>query len=102
MEDIELVIKIPEKLYTEYLAVQLGRGNGKTFVHTLLKAIKEGTPLPKGHGRLIDANKAIREENSKLVDFDTINTKDRSYCRYARMILNDAPTIIAPEIKKKK
>ena len=58
------------------------------------EVIKNGIPLQKGHGRLIDADKAVRKENSKLVDFEITNARDRSYCRYARIILNDAPTII--------
>jgi hypothetical protein len=37
---MEIVIKISEELYTEYVAVQLCRGNGKTITDNLLKAIK--------------------------------------------------------------
>ena len=36
--------------------------DGKTFypiTARLYKAVKDGTPLPKGHGRLIDANKLV-------------------------------------------
>jgi hypothetical protein len=53
---MKIVIDIPEELYAEYVNVQLGRGNGKSIVFKLLTAIKKGTPLPKGHGRLIDAD----------------------------------------------
>lgn len=51
---MKIVIDIPEELYTEYVSVQLSRGNGKGIVSKLLKAIKNGTPLPKRHGRIID------------------------------------------------
>ena len=91
MSDIELVIKIPEDIM-EYI-----KNNGCLSViynNEVAKAITNGTPLPKGHGRLIDADKATREENSKLVNFDISNTRDKSYCKYAKIILNGAPTII--------
>ena len=52
MSDIELVIKIPKKLACE--------GFERPFTeeekNILIKAIGNGTPLPEGHGRLIDAN----------------------------------------------
>jgi hypothetical protein len=48
---MELVINIPEKLACE--------GFERTFTeeekNVLIKAIGNGIPLPKGHGRLIDA-----------------------------------------------
>ena len=69
MADIELIIKIPEESYKnmknqvnkrDYPDMQIGR------------AIVEGTPLPKGHGRIGDLD-ALRCENA---DFDTYN----DYC----------------------
>jgi hypothetical protein len=73
MADIELVIKIPEELYTEYLYIQLGRGSGKGIVSQLLRAIKDGTPLPKGHGRLKDIDAFITKVKS-----------DREHSAYTR------------------
>ena len=53
MADIELVIKIPEEKYD---AIESDLYN--TFSAELkewgLEAIRNGSPLPKGHGRLID------------------------------------------------
>ncbi len=57
MSDIELVIKMPEKVYNHILSMQFclgGLRNGKSLLEEILKAIRTGTPLPKGHGRLID------------------------------------------------
>lgn len=52
MADVELVIKIPEEIYI-YL-----RNGGNIGASLLIEnAIKNGTPLPKGHGDLIDRNK---------------------------------------------
>lgn len=58
---MQIVIDIPEELYKEYVSVNLGKGNGKTIVYNLLKAIKNGTPLPKGHGRIADIDKVLEE-----------------------------------------
>ena len=56
---MEIVIDIPEEMYKEYISVNLGRGNGKNITYNLLNAIKKGTPLPEGHGRLIDEQHII-------------------------------------------
>lgn len=64
MEDVELVIKIPEKLYKHIMSMQLyitGRRNGKTSLAIIFAVIKNGVPLPKGHGRLIDADAVLTE-----------------------------------------
>ena len=52
MADIELVIKIPEGAY------QLLKNEGVDWLGAehILNAVANGTPLPKGHGRLIDAD----------------------------------------------
>ena len=56
MADIGLVIKIPEEIYQHYKKVwQKRRGSIPE------SCIAFGTPLPKGHGRLIDAD-YLRED----------------------------------------
>jgi len=53
MADIELVIKIPKSIYN--YVKQLG--NIPTIdTQCVANAIFDGTPPPKGHGRLIDAD----------------------------------------------
>ena len=52
MSDIELVIKIPEEIYK---ASQILEVKYEDTVQIPLEVIANGTPLPKGHGRLIDA-----------------------------------------------
>lgn len=58
MADIELLIKIPEELKNKI--DNANEDNYRTYLWwfetTLYCAIKDGTPLPKGHGRLIDEN----------------------------------------------
>lgn len=47
METVEVVIRIPEK----YIEGSLFNG-----IEKIMKAVREGTVLPKGHGKLIDSN----------------------------------------------
>lgn len=66
MADIKLVIKIDEKLYKDIysdaeIMIYGGMRSGKTLLATLLRAIRNGTPLPKGHGDLIDRNDLLAE-----------------------------------------
>jgi len=53
MADIELVIKMPEE---DYKRGTLG-SYFECYSMKLHDIILNGTPLPKGHGRLIDADK---------------------------------------------
>lgn len=61
MADIELVIKIPENKYKHIISQQLPY---QQLPYGLSDMIKNGTPLPKGHGRLIDADKLQYEINN--------------------------------------
>ena len=56
---MQIVIDIPED---EYNIVKYGQ-YGNINIDIVRKAIAKGTPLPKGHGRLVDAD-AILEEPS--------------------------------------
>ena len=56
---MKIVIEIPEKMYKHILSMQFfipDLRSGKSFLNEILKAIRMGTPLPKGHGDLIDRN----------------------------------------------
>ena len=53
---MQVVIKIDDNLYTRLF------DNSDEYVADMRRAcvaIRKGTPLPKGHGRLIDADKTI-------------------------------------------
>ena len=52
MADIELVIKISEEEYEYCKAWEL--------MSPIAKAIVKSTPLPKGHGDLIDAHELVK------------------------------------------
>lgn len=68
MADIEVVIKIPEEVKNRLCF-------GVTYskdIQVVCEALNDGTPLPKGHGRIGDLD-ALRCENT---DFDTY----KDYC----------------------
>ena len=67
MTDIELVIKIPESRY-RLLQTQARTNLGREKLDEFAEAVLNGTPLPKGHGDLIDRGelKKIIQENDPL------------------------------------
>lgn len=78
---MKIVIDIPEEEYEK-------NKKNRCDYHTLCTAIKNGTPLPKGHGRLIDAD-ALLDESYQI---------DSMHCMYDEVVnvddIKDAPTII--------
>jgi hypothetical protein len=83
MADIELVIKIPEEMRERIKDGYVPLG--------ISKYLKNGTPLPKGHGRLIDADALI----------DSLDASDRDiYCE--AVIKEDAPTVIEADKESEK
>ena len=79
---MEIVIKIPEELYEAYK----GRPPmlGDAGMDMIAQSIANGTPLPKGHGRLIDADAFGKE----------LHRYTEAPYQYALKVFNDAPTII--------
>jgi hypothetical protein len=74
---MQIVIDIPEDIK----AVIDKNGTNEIVAETVWQAIKKGTPLPKGHGRLIDAD-AYREAWFNSRQFEPM------------LLLDFAPTII--------
>ena len=68
MANIELVIKIPEKFYKHI------KNDNEYYLEDgeeLYTIVNNGTPLPKGHGRIMDVDKIIKkmeEREEKLKD----------------------------------
>lgn len=60
---MQIVIDIPEEMYK---AIGLGANGFSNYLHV---ATRIGTPLPKGHGRLIDAGALLKEKRC-FEDFD--------------------------------
>ena len=61
MADIELIIKIDENAYRRIQALVMD----DYFKHDIycysMRRIADGTPLPKGHGDLIDRNELLKQ-----------------------------------------
>lgn len=82
MADIELVIKMPEEIYK---ASQIIDVKYEDVIQIPLEVIKNGISLPKGHGRLIDADTIY------LIDEDFLCQSDYVVAEGA---VDNAPTII--------
>lgn len=85
---MQIVIDIPEDLY-EGIERRDGALETEYVCDELMKAVDNGTPLPKGHGRLIDAD---------ALKMDTRVCGDRYLSKtslfVANKIIEQAPTII--------
>lgn len=79
MADVELVIKIPEETYN--FLKRYGTDGG-----IVENSVINGIPLPKGHGRLIDADAM----------WDIYHSNDYDFYE----ALDDAPTIIESDKEK--
>ncbi len=53
---MKLIIDIPEETYN---AVMGDEWIDSEYIYNIINSIQNGTPLPKGHGRLIDADALI-------------------------------------------
>lgn len=91
---MQIVIDIPEEKYMEYKRIGDSRD-------VLFEAIRKGIPLPKEHGRLIDAdglNKEIKGYiiNTSNLHYDDLEEADACNSAYYNCLdeIEDEPTII--------
>ena len=77
---MQIVIDLPKETYKRFI-------DDFTGTTEILQAVRHGTPLPKSHGRLIDADALY--ENTEICHSDI----DGYACARWKDI-NDAPTII--------
>lgn len=98
MKDVELVIKIPESRY-KLLQIQAGTDLGRIKLDEFAEAVLNGTPLPKGHGRLIDADAMFKDICNSIESMTNIGIAvDGQYLwRKLNDALFNAPTIIAAD-----
>ena len=88
---MQIVIDIPEVAYEGCLDLKANNDDcGLGF--SLINAIANGTPLPKGHGRLIDADKILKD--TKGMGDNLCDEKDKQSVRYLRIEMESAPTVI--------
>lgn len=79
---MKVVIDIDEKIFQQAILLQ-SRGNSSVYA----QIIANGTPLPKGHGNLIDADALILglDEYNEYATFD---------CNAVKDFVDEAPTVI--------
>lgn len=75
---MELVIKIPEEYYKAIKEIPVEQSSADMLI------IRTGTPLPEGHGRLIDADALGNYIKEDADEWD----------KYALAYVEGAPTII--------
>ena len=83
-DKVKLIIEIPKKDYEWAKQIAQTR-NESVYCERQIIAISKGTPLPKGHGRLIDERQITEWKQVGLVINDGAVT---------RCLVTDAPTII--------
>ncbi len=104
MEDVELVIKMPKKLY-EHI-----KNDNEYYLEDgeeLYTIVKNGVPIPKGHGDLKDMSKICKpipaEEDNCTgmgMSYDEMDAyNDGIDAMYSKV--QDAPTIIEADDKEK-
>lgn len=102
MADIELVIKLDEEYIKQIDKIRflIGGIEDRSLQINVINAIRNGTPLQKGHGRLVDADELIslmdivEEENKEDKELHSLNV-------FAKKLLNDAPKIIEADKEDK-
>lgn len=79
---MQIVIDIPDEIYKKYM-------DDRVRVTDVLHAVRHGTPLPKGHGRIIDESKI-----NKIYKYTEENLSNN--LKHIKTIIThtDAPTII--------
>ena len=84
---MQIVIDIPESIYD---TIQSDEMISREQLAVLQMHILNGTPLPKGHGRLIDADDLLGEFRDGTEDYD--------FAHWTRFdianIIDNAPTIV--------
>lgn len=96
---MQIVIDIPEDLY-EGIERRDGALETEYVCDELMKAVDNGTPLPKGHGRLIDADgikDRLEEEKVKLDSLDIDYGLKRACLGKLIYEVQSSPTIIETE-----
>ena len=86
---MKIVIDIPKKTFEEIRKYDL-INCGESFAQKLINYIRNGTPLPKNHGRLIDGDSLYNFVVEKYSDGEQL-----------AIDISDMPTIILAESEEK-
>ena len=100
MGEIELIIKMPEKVYKSII-------NGKNYIsyqEYVEEAIKNGTPLPKGHGDLVYRNDVKHKINQDCLTFERDLNEDVNPAKAIMeclIAINEVKTIIEADTEER-
>ena len=88
---MQIVIEIPEEAKIAFDNAESNDLKGCYYDHggVIGNAIKNGTPLPKGHGRLIDAD-AVLEQMRNTFDMQELYLP----IHLKELVIDEMPTII--------
>lgn len=96
---MQIVIDIPDEIYN------LCATDDYFIYHEtdiIRQAIKNGTQLPKGHGKLIDANKFLK--NNEAYTGWILNSSDwggeNVYKDTLEDLVNEAPTVVEADMEE--
>lgn len=84
---MQIVIDIPEN---DIEVIKNLQKQGFASRHEI--AILNGTPLPKGHGRLIDADKL------EFTYVEEVGLEGQMHCVVRSLVIKEAPTVIEAEV----
>lgn len=84
---MKVVIDIPEEVYKRTVFYREFRDLNDCV--TTIKALENGTPLPKGHGDLIDRDDVKKKYP---LEIDGLDLRNNNQCLHTAM--DDTPTII--------
>lgn len=99
---MKLLIEISDKLYN-FVKTKTIAGNSRNFddydMYDVSRRIANGTPLPKGHGRLIDAEELLQYGScpDDCTGSNSPECDEVAHCPiriFDIESINDAPTII--------
>lgn len=85
METVEVVVRLSKFIYNNVV--------NYTLCGNLASAVRKGTVLPKGHGRLVDVDEAEAILHNKA--FDMVESNAKFYTiRWVQKIVRNAPAVI--------
>lgn len=87
---MQLVIEISDGLYNNLDTIK----NGSIASKIILDCVRKGKVLPKGHGRLIDADKLLKTWYDDFCYDDFCEFMSRAELNSMNNVIKNAPTII--------
>lgn len=104
---MQIVIDIPEEYYKDIysnteIMIYGGMRSGKTYLATLLRAIRNGTPLPKKHGRIGDLDSIMNDICNSINEMTNIGISVDGQYLWAKLndAVDNASTIIPADTDK--